>query len=50
MILIKMYYKTYNQDLLVIIKIFKIWHYYLKDKKFEVLVFTNQNNLNDLLI
>lgn len=45
MILINTKYKTHNTELLVIIKVFKTWHYYLKGYKQEVFVFINYNNL-----
>lgn len=37
-------YKTYNIELLPIIKIFKTWKYYLKDCKYKVFVLINYNN------
>ena len=44
MILAKTRYKTYNGELLAIIKAFKIWQYYLEGSKHEVLVLTNYSN------
>lgn len=38
-------YKTYDQELLVIIEAFKIQRYYLKGYKYKVLVFTDYNNI-----
>ena len=39
------WYKTYNQELLAIVKVFKTWRHYLEGCKYKVLVFTNYNNL-----
>lgn len=39
------YYKTYNQELLAIIKVLKTEKYYLKCFKFEVFILTNYNNV-----
>ena len=41
----KTQYKTNNGKFLAIIKIFKIQKYYLKDCKYEILVFIDYNNL-----
>lgn len=43
-ILAETQYKIQNQELLVIIKTFKIWHYYLKNCKYNILIFTHHNN------
>ena len=45
MIPAKTRYKTYDSELLAIIKAFKTWWHYLEDCKYKVLVFTNHNNL-----
>ena len=45
MIFIETWYKTYNQELLVIVEAFKTWHYYLEECKYEVFVLTYHNNL-----
>lgn len=37
-------YETHDQKLLVIVKTFSSWQHYLKDCKYEVLIFTNHNN------
>ena len=42
-------YKTHDQELLAIVEAFKTWYHYLEDCKFEVLVFTNHNNLRWLM-
>ena len=46
MILAKMYYETYDTELLAIVKAFKNWCHYLKDCQYKFLVLTNQNNLH----
>lgn len=38
-------YKTYDQELLSIVKTFKTWRHYLKDYRYEVFVLTDNNNL-----
>ena len=45
MIPAKTQYKTYNAELLAIIKAFKTWRHYLEDCKYKVFVLTNYNNL-----
>lgn len=45
----KTWYKTHNQELLPIIEAFKTWHYYLNGCKFEVLVLTDHNNLDQFM-
>ena len=45
MILAKTRYKTYDDELLAIVEAFKTWQYYLEDCKYQMLVFTNYNNL-----
>ncbi len=45
MILAETWYKIHNQELLAIIEAFKTWRHYLEDCKYEVLVFTDHNNL-----
>ena len=42
-------YKTYDQELLAIVKIFKTWHHYLEGYKFEVIVLTDHNNLRQFI-
>ena len=42
---IEIWYKTHNQKLLTIIETFKIWRHYLESCKYEVFVFTDNNNL-----
>ena len=44
-ILAKIHYKTYSNKLLAIVKAFETWRRYLKDCKYEFLIFTNYNNL-----
>lgn len=34
----------HNQELLVIIKVFKTWHHYLRNCKYEILVLSDHNN------
>lgn len=43
-ILAKTCYETYNRELLAIVKVFKIWRYYLVSCKDKVLVLTDHNN------
>lgn len=42
-------YKTHAGKLLAIIEACKTWHYYLEDCKHKVLVFTDHNNLRQLI-
>ena len=44
-ILAETWYKTHNNKLLAIVKVFNTWHHYLKSCKHEVLVLTDYNNL-----
>lgn len=39
----------YNQELLAIIEAFKIWRYYLKDCKYQVLMLTDHNKLRQFI-
>ncbi len=39
------WYETYDRELLTIVEAFKTWKYYLEGYKYEVLVFTDYNNL-----
>ena len=45
MISAKTCFKTYNQELLAIVKDFKTRRHYLKSCKYEVFIFTNHNSL-----
>lgn len=45
MIPAEIYYKTYDQEHLAIIAIFKTWRYYLEGYKYEIFVLTDRNNL-----
>ena len=45
MILAETWYKTHDQEFLVLVEAFKIWRHYLEGCKFEVLVFINYYNL-----
>lgn len=38
-------YKTHDQELLAIVKVFKTWHHYVKGCKYKVVVFIDHNNL-----
>lgn len=38
-------YKTYDDEFLAIVDVFKTWYYYLEDFKYKILIFTNYNNL-----
>ena len=42
-------YKTYNCEFLAIVKVFKIWQYYLKDYKHKVFILTDHNNFYYLI-
>ena len=44
MIVVKIRYKTHDGKLLAIVKVFKIWRYYLEDYKHKVFVFIDYNN------
>ena len=46
MIFAETWYKTYNSKLLAIVKVFKIWHHYLKGCKHKIFVLTDHNNLS----
>ncbi len=41
--------KTYNQELLAIIEVFKTWHHYLEGYKYKVFIFTDYNNLRQFI-
>ncbi len=43
---VETWYKTYNQELLAIIEVFKTWHHYLENCKYKVFVLTDHNNLH----
>ena len=45
MINAKRNYKTYDQELLAIITMFKYWRYYLEGVNYPVEVLTDHNNL-----
>ena len=45
MIFAEIWYETHDGKLLAIVETFKTWWHYLEDCKYEVLVFTNHNNL-----
>ena len=49
MISAEIWYNTHNGDVLAIIEVFKSWKYNLKDCKYEILIFTNHNNLQDFM-
>ncbi len=49
MILAETRYKTHNQELLAIVQAFKTWRHYLKGCKYEVLIFTDHNNLHQFI-
>ena len=49
MIPIETWYKTHNQKLLAIIEAFKTWRHYLKGCRYKVFVFTDHNNLCQLI-
>ena len=39
-------YENYNNKILTIVKVFKIWRHYLEDSKYKVLVLIDYNNLH----
>ena len=45
MVLAKTRYKTHDNELLTIVEAFKMWRHYLKGYKYEILIFTDYNNL-----
>ena len=45
MIFVKILFKTYKQELLAIVKVFKNCYYYLEYYKYKVFIFTIHNNL-----
>ena len=45
MILVKTRYKTHNNKFVSIIEIFKTLQYPLKDYKYKIFIFINNNNL-----
>ena len=45
MILAETWYETHDEELLVIVEVFKTWRHCLEGLKFEVFVLTNYNNL-----
>ncbi len=42
---VKTWYETHNGELLAIVEVFKTWRYYLEGYKHEILILTDQNNL-----
>ncbi len=42
-------YKTHDQELLAIVEAFKTWCHYLEGCKYEILVFTDPNNLRQFM-
>ena len=49
MILAKTRYETYDDKLLAIVELFKTWGHYLESCKYEILVFTDHNNLRHFI-
>lgn len=49
MILTKTWYKTHDLELLLIVKVFKTWRYYLKGYKYKVFILTDYNNLKQFI-
>ena len=49
MILTETWYKTYNSELLAIVKAFKTWRHYLKGCKHEFLVLIDHNNFRHFM-
>ena len=49
MISAETWYKTHNQELLAIVKAFKIWRHYLEKCKYKVFILTNYNNLHQFM-
>ena len=44
-ILIEIRYETHDGEFLAIVEAFKTWKHYLEGFQYEILVFTNYNNL-----
>ena len=42
-------YKTHNQKLLVIIKVFQTCYHYLKSCKYEIFIFIDYHNLHQFI-
>ena len=42
-------YKTHNNKLLAIIKVFKTWNYYLEGYKYGIFIFINYKNLEHFI-
>ena len=49
MILAKTRYKTYDNELLAIVEVFKTWYHYLEGCKYKVFIFTNHNNFHHFM-
>ena len=49
MISAKTRYKTHNDEFLAIVGVFKTWRHYLERSQYEMLVFTNYNNLRQFI-
>ena len=49
MILAETQYKTYDSELLTIVKAFKTWHHYFKNFKHEAFILTNHDNLRHFI-
>lgn len=45
MIPVETQYKSHEYDLLAIVATFETWHQYLESSKYEILDFTNYNNM-----
>lgn len=49
MISAKTWYEMYNQELLAIIEVFKIYRHNLEDYKYKVFMLTDHNNLRQFI-
>lgn len=47
---IKTQYKTYNQELLTIVEVFKTYYNDLEAYEYKIFIFTNHNNLCQFII
>ena len=50
MILAEQNYKIYDQELLIIVAIFKQWRYYLKNNFYSIEILSDHNNLKKIMI
>ena len=49
MIFAKQNYKIYDQELLIIVAVFKQWKHYLKNNFYSIKILSDHNNLKKLM-